>query len=285
MNKEITPEQLTSVDYWKSVWDKTNYWDGKSPFKKGRSGMGNHIEDFCKVVAKTFSKYGLSTPVTDDDKPFDTPILHKPISDFFEKPSTVTDAQLQKEAEKLYPFEGRNPNVTLMNGRREGYITGRKHSVTPELKCNCEVTVDSPFSGIPLTIPTHTADCPVHGQYVTPAMSEQEIRKLVDEGITKVLHDNDVIQAIIDANDFNKKQPLGTVNEKVKIVVDEYIAALTTHQTSNSVNILTELGGKQHTDVIKESKCALPNCDCEIVSGGEGTSYAKCKFSYPNDKQ
>lgn len=34
-----------------------------------------------------------------------------------------------------------------------------------ELKCNCEVTIDDPFSGLTKNIPTYTSDCPVHGQF------------------------------------------------------------------------------------------------------------------------
>jgi hypothetical protein len=36
--------------------------------------------------------------------------------------------QIKKEAEELYPAQGRNPNWTAINNLREGYIAGRTAS-------------------------------------------------------------------------------------------------------------------------------------------------------------
>lgn len=125
--KEITPEQ----EIFDILFENINVQHHI------QCNIGYRLSGMREAAEKIASKYGLSTPVTDDDKPFDTPILHKPISDFFEKPSTVTDEQLQKEAEawvdKFLSDHEFLPRGLTFNWMVQTYIAARKHSVTPVL--------------------------------------------------------------------------------------------------------------------------------------------------------
>ena len=79
---------------------------------------------------------------------------------------------------------------------------------------------------------------------VTPVLSEQEIKEEADdlyyEGTKTYCSIHHSLQQFIMGN-----CPLNDVEAAIKSTL---VAALTAHQTSNSVNILTELGEKQHTE-------------------------------------